>query len=112
MKPRSTVVLVIAGYLVALVIAWGVVSLHMAAAPDRQSASGIFAFGDGLLFLAVCGLAAVPATGAALFFLRPYPTFWRTVSAGACVIAAAGVAAFVETVVFVWVALLWFHPFG
>lgn len=171
MKPRSKVVLVIAGYLVALVIASGVVSLHMAAAdgPDRQSASGMFAFGDSLLFLAVFGLAAVPATGAALYFLRPYPTFWRTVSVGACVIAATGVAAIVadlvrrntqlgplpggwsdlsplrlllapllavafvlamlfaptrssrivflcagviETVVFVWGALLWFHPFG
>ena len=171
MKPLSKVMLVVAGYLLALVIAAVVVSLYHAATsgPDRQSASGMFAFGDSVLFLAIFGVAAVPPTGAALFFLRPYPAFWRMVSVGTLVIAMTGVTALaaylapqntglgmvlkewsslsplrfllaplltlafllamlfaptrssrvvllcasvVETIVFVWVAFLWFRPFG
>jgi hypothetical protein len=45
--------------------------------PDRQTSSGMVAFGDSILFLSVFAVTAIPATGAALFFLRPYPLFWR-----------------------------------
>jgi hypothetical protein len=128
----------------------------------------MFAFGDSLLFLAVFGLAAMPATGAALFFLRPLHWLWRFLSFGALGIATTGIVALadylaprnadtgsflgvwsslspirfllapllavafflscllaptratriaflsatgIETVVFVWIALLWFGPF-
>jgi hypothetical protein len=170
MKSSSKVLLVVAGYLVALVIAAVVVSIYIAAThrPDRQASSGMSAFGDSILFLGVFGLAAIPATGAALFFLRPYHTFWRIISVGALANASTGVAALatylvrptastgsflgawselsplrlllapllaiafflsvlfaptrasrlallcasvIEIVVFVWVALIWFHPF-
>ncbi len=170
MKSPSKVILVVAGYLGALVVAFVVVGLYIAATngPDRQAYSGMFAFGDSLLFLGVFALAAIPATAMALFFLRPYPTFWRITSAGALAIAATGVAALavflvpantsngaffsvwsefsplriflappfavgfflfmlfaptrasriaffcaslIETIVFVWVALIWFQPF-
>jgi hypothetical protein len=60
---------------------------------DRQASSGIYAFGDSLLFLAVFGLAAVIPTGAALYFLRPYRTFWVTISVLTLAIAATGLAA-------------------
>jgi len=158
-----------AGYLAACAVAAIVVHVYIAATngPDRQTYSGMFAFGDSMLFLGVWALAALPATGAALFFLRPYPTFWRIVSVGAFATAMTAVAALaislvppntdwgsflgvwsavsplrillapllalacllsvvfaptrcsriallcasvIETVVFVWVALRWFHP--
>jgi hypothetical protein len=40
----------------------------------------MYAFGDSLLFLAVAGVAAIPATGAALLFLRPRRGFWKALS--------------------------------
>jgi hypothetical protein len=146
------------------------VSVYVAAnhGPDRQTYSGMFAFGDSILFVGVFGLAAIPASGAALFFLRPVHAFWRVLSIGALVITATGLPALadqpvspntttgsllgawsglspirvfvapllaivfflsflfaptrspriallatsaIETVIFVWVALLWFSPF-
>jgi len=56
----------------------------------------MYAFGDSLLFLAVFGVAAVPATGAALFFLRPYRSFWLVFSIAALGIAVTGLAAFID----------------
>ena len=50
------------------------------------------------VFLAVFGVAAVPPTGAALFFLRPYRSFWRALSVAALTIAVTGLAAFIEYV--------------
>jgi hypothetical protein len=47
----------------------------------------LFAFGDDLLFLGVFGVAAVVPSGAALFFLRPYRTFWLGLSVAALVVA-------------------------
>lgn len=95
MRASSKVILVVAGYLAALLIAFLVVDLYIAATygPDRQTYSGMFAFGDSILFLGVFALAAIPASGAALFFLRPYPTFWHVLSVGALAIATTGVAA-------------------
>ena len=94
MKSSSKVILVVAGYLVASVIASVVVSLYVAATngPDRQTYGAMYGFGDSLLFLGVCAVAAIPATGAALFFLRPYHLFWRLFAVGALSIAAIGLA--------------------
>ncbi len=96
MKSPTKVMLVAAGYLVALVIAAVVVDLYIAATdgPGRQAYSGMVAFGDSILFLGVFTVAAIPATGAALFFLRPYRMCWLILLAGALVIATTGVAAF------------------
>lgn len=98
MKPSSKVMLVIAGYLLALVIAWAVVALYAAATngPDRQTYGAMFGFGDSILFLGVFALASLPATGAALFFLRPYRGFWRVVAAGAAGIALTGIVVLVD----------------
>jgi hypothetical protein len=77
MRPVAKAGLVTLGFIAAFAIAWLVVGIYVAATsgPDRQSSSGMYAFGDSLLFLGAFGLAAVPATGAALFFLRPRPAF-------------------------------------
>ena len=89
--------LIAAGYIGAFLIAFGIVALYVASTsgPDRQLYSGMYAFGDSLLFLGVFGLAAVPPTGAALFFLRPYRSFWRALSVAALVTATTGFGALV-----------------
>ncbi len=98
MKSLARLGLVVAGYLVALGIASAVVALRVVATngPDRRTYGTMFAFGDSLLFLAVFAIAAIPATGAALFFLRPYPRFWRFWSIAASVIAATALAAAID----------------
>jgi hypothetical protein len=56
------------------------------------------AFGDSLLFLGVFCLAAIPATCAMLFFLRPYHRFWQVFSAVALIFAVTVFAASVEVI--------------
>jgi hypothetical protein len=168
LKSSSKIILVVAGYLLALVIAWVVVTIYVASTsgPDRQTYGAMYDFGDSILFLGVLAVASLPATGAGLFFLRPCQAFWRVLAAGAVAIALTGIvvlvdmlvsrngtagallgqwsmaspirvfaapalalafllcgwlaptrytrlaflgATAVETVVFIWVALIWFH---
>jgi len=89
--------LVLAGYAGAVLVAAAVVAMYVASTsgPDRQLYGAMYDFGDGLLFLAVFGAAAVLPTGAALFFLRPYRSFWRVISVAALAVAATGLAALV-----------------
>src|SRR6185369_9992119 len=61
--------------------------------PDRQSAGGMYAFGDSLLFLAAFSAAATVPTAAGLYFLRGRPGFWRALSLGAALIAATALPA-------------------
>jgi hypothetical protein len=100
LRPAAKVGVVAAGYGVAFAIAALVLSVYVAATsgPDRQTSSGMFAFGDSLVFLAVLGVASVPATGAALFFLRSRPAFWRVLSIGSLIVACTAVAAVVLAV--------------
>lgn len=102
MKPLTKVWLVAAGYIVAIVVAAAVaavaVAFHVVATsgPGGPGYSGMYAFFDSLVFLVAFAVAAVPATGAALYFLRPHVTFWRVFSVVAIVLALAGVAAYVK----------------
>lgn len=96
MTPLAKTGLVLAGYLAAILAAWAVVEVHMVATQaDRAGSDGMYAFGDSLYFLWALAIAAVPATGAGLFFLRPYPRFWTALSAAALLVATTGVAALV-----------------
>jgi hypothetical protein len=90
--------LVLAGYVVAFGIALAVVVAYVAATdgPDVQASSGMHAFGESLLFLAVFGLSAIPATMAALFFLRPYRTFWYVAAVLALGITATVIIALIN----------------
>ena len=96
MSRPAKVLLVVAGYALALLVALGVTHAHRVATtgPAWQGYSGMLAFGDSVLFLGVFGLTAVPATGAALYFLRPVGLFWPVASITALAIAATGLAAF------------------
>jgi hypothetical protein len=97
MRPLAKTGIVLAGYALALAVACAVLQAYVFLTdnPDRQLLQGMYAFGDSLVFLAAFGLAAVPATGAWLYFLRPYHGFWVFLS-GLAMLAAltAATAAF------------------
>jgi len=97
MKPHVKICLVVAGYVIAVAVASAAVACHLIALGglNNPAYSGMNAFGDSLLFLAVLGVAAVPPTGAAFFWLRPYPAFWRGFSITALVFAVTSLEAFV-----------------
>ncbi len=63
--------LVIGGYIVACVLASGVVYVYqlLTDTPVTQASSGMYAFGDLLLFIGVFGILALFPTGLALYFL-------------------------------------------
>jgi hypothetical protein len=86
---------VAAGYLGAFVVASVAVAIRVArtSGPDAQASSGMYAFGDSYLFIAVFGVLALVPTGAALYLLRPYRRFWSVLSGLGVCIALTGVAA-------------------
>jgi len=95
MRPLLKFGIVAAGYIAAFLIASAVVAIRLANTngPDAQAESGMYAFGDLMLFVAVFGIAALVPTGAALVFLRPYRRFWAVLSALGLVVAITGLAA-------------------
>jgi hypothetical protein len=95
MKPFLKVAVVVGGYIVAFLVASAVVAIRAAntSGPDTQASSGMYAFGDALLFVAVFGVSALVPTGAALCFLRPYRPFWTVLSALGLAVAVTGIAA-------------------
>jgi hypothetical protein len=63
--------LVIGGYGMACLVACGVVYLWqlMSQGPAAQASSGMYAFGDLILFLGLAGLLMLLPTGLAVYFL-------------------------------------------
>jgi len=95
MRPAAKAGIVVVGYIAAVAVAALVLRVYIAATsgPDRQTYGGMYAFGDSLLFLGVAGVAAIPATGAALYFLRSHRGFWRVLSIGGLFTAATAILA-------------------
>ena len=95
MSPARKVLLVAVGYAGAIAAAWLALRLHVLATdtPDRQSAAGMYAFGDTVVFVGAFALAAIPATALALYFLRSVPRFWLWASVAAVALATTAVAA-------------------
>ncbi|MEZ0367979.1 MAG: hypothetical protein ACAI44_02705 [Candidatus Sericytochromatia bacterium] len=95
MKPFQKVAVVAAGYLVAVLLACAAVAIRMAmtSGPDAQASSGMYAFGDLLLFIAVFGVSVLVPTGAGLYFLKSNPGFWKVFSALGLALALTGVTA-------------------
>lgn len=89
--------IVVGGYAVALLTALAVTGAHVVATsgPAWQGSSGMLAFGDTALFAGVFAVTSLPATCAALFFLRPVRRFWHASSIVALAIAATALAALV-----------------
>jgi hypothetical protein len=97
MTRSSKILIVVGGYAAALLTALAVTGAQVAATsgPAWQGSSGMLAFSDTALFAGIFALTAMPATCAALFFLRPVRTFWRVASVVALVIATTGLGALV-----------------
>jgi len=95
LKPFTKVAVVAGGYIAAVLLASAAVAVRMASTsgPDAQASSGMYAFGDAFLFVAVLAVCALAPTGAALFFLRPYRRFWIGLAALGLAVALTGVAA-------------------
>ncbi len=104
MKHRNGAIAV--GFCLAVVIAALAERAYVAATSsvDRQGSGGMSAFGDSLVFLAALGVAAIPATGAALFVLRSRPAFWRVLSVGSLIVACTALLALVLSVGSAWIA--------
>ena len=85
------------GYLLALLLAVTAVATTrmLAGNPGDAASSGMAAFGDALIFLAVFAIGSIPPTGAALFLLRSRRAFWPVLAALALTFALAGIVAFI-----------------
>jgi len=89
---------ILAGYVIAFLAAWTAVYIGQRHRPDTwvQASAGMYAFGDTLLFAAVCGFIALFPTALALYFLRSFQTFWAIFSTACLALAVTGpIAAFV-----------------
>jgi hypothetical protein len=93
MKALTKFALVAGGYLAALLVAAAAVLVNeLAAGAAGQTSSGMYAFGDMVLFFLVFAGFSLAPTSAALFFLRQYPRFWLLLSALGLGVAATSVA--------------------
>ncbi|MBI5248978.1 MAG: hypothetical protein HY912_05735 [Desulfomonile tiedjei] len=87
---------VLAGYLTAFLLASGAVhyqQLQTLGDPQAQASSGMYAFGDAILFMFVFGVVALFPTGLALYFLRPFRSFWTALSIASLALAVTGMVA-------------------
>jgi hypothetical protein len=50
----------------------------------------MYAFGDSILFMGVFGLLAIAPTALALYFLRPFTTFWNWFAVACLLFAITG----------------------
>lgn len=95
MKRSTRVLVVLAGYLLAFLVACGVVYVRQLATSDAiaQASSGMYAFGDVILFGVVFGGLSIPPTMATLYFLRKSRVLWISLVSIAVIYAVAAVAA-------------------
>jgi uncharacterized protein YybS (DUF2232 family) len=97
MRTLAKVGVVVGGYVAAVLVASAAVAIRLArtSGPEAQAESGMYAFGDLVLFVAIFGVAALVPTGAGLFFLRPYRRVWTVLSILGLGVAITGLAAVV-----------------
>ncbi|HEX2832382.1 MAG TPA: hypothetical protein VHW00_05165 [Thermoanaerobaculia bacterium] len=95
MKRSTRVLVVLAGYLLAFFVACGVVYVRQLATSDAiaQASSGMYAFGDVVLFAVVFGGLSIPPTMTALYFLRRSRVLWIALVSLAVISAIAAVVA-------------------
>jgi hypothetical protein len=94
-KPLVRPSVVLAGYIVAFLVATGAVywrQVQTLGDPDMQASAGMYLFSDFLLFIKTFGLAATIPTATALYFLRPFARFWSLFSVACVAAAATGIA--------------------
>jgi len=86
---------VVAGYVTAFLAAGVAMVLRVLLTQGdvANASSGMYAFGDTILFIAVFGVVALVPTGLALYWLRPVRRFWIVMAIAALVLAGTGLAA-------------------
>jgi len=78
----------------ALVVAWlAVVVRQRFEGPDAQASSGMYAFGDLLLGVAVFGMCALVPIALGLYWLRAVGKFWAVLVRGTALYTLTGLAA-------------------
>lgn len=95
MRAAGKAGIVFGGYVGAFLLAAAAVEVRLwmtARDPNAQASSGMYAFGDSVVFVFVFGIAALAPTALGLYLLRPVRRFWVAASVGALVLAATGVA--------------------
>jgi hypothetical protein len=94
-NPLRKAAFIAGGYFVCFLIASAAVAIRIASTSEAASraAGGMYGFGDVVLFFAAFGVPALVPTGAALFYLRPYSSFWKVLSALGVAVAVTGIAA-------------------
>lgn len=87
--------IVVGAYVAAILLAFGVVFIFINynGGPHRDASSGMYAFGDSLLFIAVFGVVSTIPTGLTLAFLRQSRMFWIVLCVVALVVASTSLAA-------------------
>lgn len=81
---------VLAGYVVAFLVAGAAVEVWARMNPSPDASGGMQAFGDSLRVLGLFVLLALAPTGLALYFLRSSEKFWRVLSTACLALAATG----------------------
>ncbi len=92
MKGRTTVAVVVGGYIAALVVGAAAVALRswMFPLPPAEASGGMAGFGDLLFFGLVAGVASLVPSGIALRGLRTAQSFWRPASFTVLAVAVTG----------------------
>jgi hypothetical protein len=95
MKACVKIGAVLIGYVAAVLVASVAVAVRIAntSGPDADASAGMYAFGDGLLFIAVFGCVGIIPTGLALWLLRSCRWFWTVLSVFALTIAGTALLA-------------------
>lgn len=95
MTGRKAAIVVVAGYVAALLAAFAVFEIRQRSmrGPVSEASAGMSAFGDALLFLGVFAVVALVPTGVALHAMRRFDRFWPALANAALGVAATGVLA-------------------
>jgi len=92
------ILIVAAGYIGAALVTSAALAVYLGVAHfGRRGSGGMVALGDSILFLWILGILAVPATAAALYFLRPWRLFWRLATIAAVIISVVAIGDLVGT---------------
>jgi len=88
---------VLLGYVAAVVLGVIAVSVRIALTlgPESTASSGMYAFGDAILFLLVFGTISLLPTGLAMMYLRAWPPFWPALAICCAAMASTAISALI-----------------
>ncbi len=92
LRPAAKAGIVLGGLVASFAVACVAVYLRqrLITGPEAQAASGMYAFGDLLMGIAVFSLFALGPLGLTLYWLRPVVRFWTLLARAALVLVLTG----------------------